>query len=154
MQKKTQQRQSLSAMTLRPSGNREALDLHRAQRHVDSRATYLDSDSGIQDTDCSLERLQEAVLVRDNTRYWPVWIRRQTPAWMFSAEGLNHASPCVCKQKMMRQRRSKSQEVSSVYLSEDMVQQSIIRIVIHGLVVLEQWRKLRASLREKALTGS
>ena len=82
--KETQQRQSLSAMTLRPSGNREALDLHRAQRHVDSRATYLDSDNGVQDTDCSLERLQEAVLVRDNTRYWPVWIRRQAPAWMFS----------------------------------------------------------------------
>jgi hypothetical protein len=33
---------------------------------VDSRATYFDSDNGVQNTDCRLERLQEAVLVREH----------------------------------------------------------------------------------------
>jgi len=47
-------------------GTKEPLDLHSAQRHVDSRAAYLDSDSGVQDADCCLERLQEAVLVREH----------------------------------------------------------------------------------------
>ena len=58
---------------------------------------------------------------------------------MFSADGLNHASPCVCK----TQRRDETKKVEKVrcvvmYLSEDMVQQSIICVVIHGLVVLKQ----------------
>jgi hypothetical protein len=47
-------------------GTGNPFDLHRAQRHVDSRAAYLDSDNGVQDTDCRLERLQEAVLVREH----------------------------------------------------------------------------------------
>ena len=49
-----------------PSVNRGPLDLHRVQRHVDRRAAYLDSDDRVQNTDCSLERLQEVVLVREH----------------------------------------------------------------------------------------
>ncbi|SRR6266403_51575 len=55
-----------AAVTALPSANREPVDLHSAQRHVDSRAAYLDSDDGVQDADCRLERLQEAVLVREH----------------------------------------------------------------------------------------
>jgi hypothetical protein len=57
----------------------------------------------------------------------------------------------------MRHKKSRKVKrvVVPVYLSEDMVQQSIICVVIHGLVVLEQWGKVRGEARrEKALTGT
>lgn len=68
----------------------------------------------------------------------------QTPAWIFSADGLNHASPCVCKKKSeMSHKRVEKSDALWYYLSEDMVQQGIICVVIHGLVILPLAIRLR-----------
>ena len=115
-------------------GTKEPLDLHSAQRHVDSRAAYLDSDDGVQDADCSLERLQEAVLVREHA----VLARLDTEADACVDVLGGRLEPCValCLQKSKAEMSPKKQKVQTCcsvqYLSEDMVQQCVICVVIHG----------------------
>jgi hypothetical protein len=105
---------------------------------VDSRAAYLDSDNGVQDTDCRLERLQEAVLVREHAVL--ACLDTKADACVDVLGG--RLEPCVAL-RLQNTKRDETQNESkdrrvAAYLSEDMVQQSIIRVVIHDLVVLEQ----------------
>jgi hypothetical protein len=54
---------------------------------------------------------------------------------MFSADGLNHASPCVCKTDETKDGKSYR---CNCDLFEDMVQQSIICVVVHALALEER----------------
>ena len=73
---------------------------------MDSRAAYPDSDNEVQDTDCRLERFQEAVLVKEHAVLTCLDTKADT--------------------------RVNELDLSLTYLSEDMVKQSIICVVIHG----------------------
>jgi hypothetical protein len=66
-----------------------------------------------------------------NTRNWPGWTRRQTPAEMFSSVGRNHASPWVwgCE-KCKRNGDGYGRETN---LFEYVVEEGVVGVVIHCL---------------------
>ena len=49
---------------------------------------------------------------------------------MFSSDGLNQASPCVCGGTLDQQTSNTADYTA--YLLEDVVKESIVRVVIHG----------------------
>jgi hypothetical protein len=114
---------------------------------VDCGATQLDSDDGVEGADSGLKRFKEAVLVREDAILPILDTKADTSVDIL----YRRLQPSVALRLKMRDERRRKLRSHRSDLFENMVQQSIIRVVIHGLVFeeLEKKRGGRQNRRSK-----